>query len=116
LLQKKSSTSSTSFADFISGKIVVCEMSPGNNYCKLAFPRKNSSSSSSSNTENENNNEDTKISVSVVDRIDILGTNAAQSQDSRKFGQIPLCAVKSIVICKTSPKFEWLLGKEFEIQ
>ena len=80
-------------------------MAPGENYCKLAFPRNSIK-----------NNDDDDDSGGIVDRVSILGTNSAHSRDSRNFGEIPLCAVRSVAICKIEPKFEWLFGNEFEIK
>jgi signal peptidase I len=75
-------------------RILVCEMSPGMNYCKVGYIDEKK----------------------IIDEVKILGINSKHSKDSRDFGDVPLCSVKSVVMCKITPKFEWLLGKEFEIK
>ena len=81
-------------------RIVVCEVRPGTNYCKLA--KMTNHSNSSGNT--------------GFDRLTLFGVNANESIDSREMGDFPLSSVRSVVLCKISPEFVWLSGKKFEIK
>jgi hypothetical protein len=109
LYNKVFSFSSTSSINFFNGRIVVCEMSPGTNYCKVAFLNEDKSNS---RRRHQQENEENRCG----DKVTILGVNSKESKDSRDFGQIPLGSVKSVVLCKYYPKFVWLLGKEMEIK
>jgi hypothetical protein len=89
-----SSISTTSVARCWNDRVVVCEMSPTMLYCKLTRVPADSTS---------------------IDTLYLRGINAAQSQDSRQFGPLPLAAVKSVAIAKVWPTWNWFLGRSFDI-
>jgi hypothetical protein len=72
------------------GRIVVLDAAPGTLYCKVARVP-----------------EAQARPEAPLTHITALGVNAAQSLDSRSFGDMPLAAVTSVALCKVWPRFVW---------